>query len=267
MTRCPPGTASRSGPWSAALVASVDVGHATLPVYLTRFFGRDAEGARLRAEVLGHRLVTLLGPGGSGKTRLAVELAAALREAGSAAAGGSGAGQTPPFDFVAFVPLVNCATRTLVLDALIASLHLRQHGDDAFEPLIAALHGRRALLVLDNFEQLSGRAEDVVARHAELIPGLHLLVTSRRVLGLDGEREFAIQPLALPSLGLALGEAAINPAVALFVDRARAVRADFHIGPSNLAALVELVHPLEGMPLAIEPAAAPATCAMRRCCS
>ncbi len=241
----------------------VDVARSSLPVYLTRFFGRESEGARLRAEVLGHRLVTLLGPGGSGKTRLAVELAAAFRDAGRTPAGtlsGPQAGGAPPFDFIAFVPLVNCATRAQVFDALLASLHLRQQDDDAFAPLIAALAGRRALLVLDNFEQLSGIAEDVVAQLAAAVPELHLLVTSRRVLGLDGEREFAIQPLALPALQalptLPLDEAAINPALALFVDRARAVRADFHIEPGNLAALIDIVHLLEGMPLAIELAAA-----------
>ena len=241
----------------------VEVARSSLPVYLTRFFGRESEGARLRAEVLGHRLVTLLGPGGSGKTRLAVELAAAFRDAGRTPGGalsGPQAGGARPFDFIAFVPLVNCATRAQVLDALLASLHLRQPDDDAFAPLVAALAGRRALLVLDNFEQLSGVAEDVVAQLAAAIPGLHLLVTSRRVLGLDGEREIAIQPLALPVLGgvpsLPLTEAAINPALALFADRARAVRADFHIEPGNLAALVEIVHLLEGMPLAIELAAA-----------
>ena len=243
--------------------APVDAGGSSLPIYLTRFFGRESEDARLRAEVLGHRLVTLLGPGGGGKTRFAVELAAAFRDASRSPTGGlSGpqAGAARPFDFIAFVPLVNCATRAQVLDALLASLHLRQQDDDAFAPLIAALAGRHALLVLDNFEQLSGIAEDVVAQLAAAVPGLHLLVTSRRVLGLDGEREIAIQPLALPAPGavpaLPLEEAAINPALALFVDRARAVRGDFHIEPGNLAALVELVHLLEGMPLAIELAAA-----------
>ena len=240
------------------LAAPVDVGSRTMPVYLTRFFGRDAEGARLRALMRSHRLVTLLGPGGCGKTRLAVELAQALRESGAQGVeiGEARGAPEPGFDFVAFVSLVNCASRAQVLDVLLSSLHLRQQDDDAFEPLVAALTGRRALLVLDNFEQLSGLAEDVVARLVSQIPGLHLLVTSRRVLGLDGEREFAIEPLLLPRLDLPLAEAAINPAVALFVDRARAVRAKFHLGPSNLAAVLEMVHLLEGMPLAIELAAA-----------
>ncbi|CAN5268480.1 hypothetical protein BH11PSE9_BH11PSE9_09970 [soil metagenome] len=222
-----------------------DPARSMLPVYLTRFFGREAQGARLRAEVLGHRLVTLLGPGGSGKTRLAVELAESLRDSRDA-----------PFDFVAFVSLVNCATRAQMLDALLAGLHLRQTGRDEVEPLVAALTGRHALLVLDNFEQLAGHAEALVAQVTTLIPGLHLLVTSRRVLGLDGEREFAVQPLELPRAGLALAEVAIVASVALFVDRARAARADFHIGPRNVEAVVEIVHRLEGMPLAIELAAA-----------
>ena len=238
-------------PAGAVPSAAAEVGRSSLPIYLTRFFGRDVDGARLRAEVLGHRLVTLLGSGGSGKTRLAVELAAALSGAGATASQ-----MEQRFDFIAFVPLAGCSTRAQVLDALLASLHLRQHDDDAMGPLIEALTGRRALLVLDNFEQLSGIAEDVVARLAGLIPGLHLLITSRRVLGLDGEREVAIQPLELPRSEMSLDEAAINPAVALFVDRARAVRAAFHVSASNLAGVVDLVHLLEGMPLAIELAAA-----------
>ncbi len=254
-----PGVQSGLGrrPAGTARHEPVDVGLSTLPVYLTRFFGRDTEGARLRAEVLAHRLVTLLGPGGSGKTRLAVELADAVGAGG--AGGPSGAPGAPAagrFDFVAFVPLANCSTRAQMLDTLLAGLHLRQPGSDPFEPLVAALGGRRALLVLDNFEQLAGHAEDVVAQLASRIPGLHLLVTSRRVLGLDGEREVAIQPLELPRADLPLEEAAINPAVALFVDRARAVRSAFQLDAGNVASVVALAHLLEGMPLAIELAAA-----------
>ncbi len=249
----PPAPVVAAAQNTAAPAAAGNVTRSPLPVYLTRFFGRDADAARLRAEVLGHRLVTLLGPGGSGKTRLAVELAAALRVAdGGCATDAIG----ERFDFVAFVPLAGCTTRAQLLDALLAALQLRQHDGDPLVPLVAALAGRRALLVLDNFEQLGGVAEDVVARLAALIPELHLLVTSRRVLGLDGERELAIPALELPGIGALLEQAALSPAVALFVDRARAVRANFHLGPTNLAAIIELVHLLEGMPLAIELAAA-----------
>jgi len=255
-----PGVRSGEGPASvdagaaralpAAPDDAPDIGRSSLPLYLTRFFGRDADGARLRAEVLGHRLVTLLGPGGAGKTRLAVELGAALRDVGA---------QTEPaarFDFVAFVPLADCASREQLLDALLAALHLRRGDHDPVEPLADALDGRRALLVLDNFEQLCGLGEDVVAQLVGRIASLHVLVTSRRVLGLDGEREFAISPLALPPRGLAARDAALVPALALFADRARAARADFHVSAANVDALVELAHLLDGLPLAIELAAA-----------
>jgi len=219
-----------------------------LPVYLTRFFGRDADSARLRHEVLDHRLVTLLGPGGSGKTRLAVELAAALKT--------SAGMPVAPFDMVAFVPWVGCHTRAEALGALLTALRQPPRGDDPFDSIEVALGGRRVLLVLDNFEQLAGQAEDLVARLAALLPDLHLLVTSRRVLGLDGERVCVVPPLGLPATGVALNEAAMNPSLALFVDRARAARGDFHVGPRNVGALIELVHLLEGLPLAIELAAA-----------
>ena len=219
-----------------------------LPIYLTRFFGRDADRERLRAEVLGHRLVTLLGPGGSGKTRLAVELAAALRD--------GAARNEERFDLVAFVPLAGCTTRAQMLDALLAGLQLRQHEDDPLDRLVDALAGRHALLVLDNFEQLGGIAEDLVAALVSRLPLLHLLVTSRRVLGLDGERELAIPPLELPRADTPFEQTAINPAVALFIDRARAVRSNFHLGATNVAAVLALVQLLEGMPLAIELAAA-----------
>ena len=111
------------------------------------------------------------------------------------------------------------------------------------------------LLVLDNFEQLAGLGEPVVAHLAALLPQLHLLVTSRRALGLDGEREFAVAALELPHTEMALDQAAANPAVALFVDRARAVRADFCLNAPKREAVIELVRELEGMPLAIELAA------------
>jgi predicted ATPase len=228
-------------------VAAADVGRNSMPIYLTRFLGREAEEAQLRTEVLKHRLVTLLGPGGSGKTRLAVEVAAGLREA-----------RPHTFDVVAFVPLAGCRTRPQALGALLAALHLRADGssEDARASLVDAFAGRRALLVLDNFEQLCGVADDVIAHLAASIIGLHVLVTSRRALGLDGEREVVVPSLALPRRGRAPHDAALCPAIALFVDRARAVRADFHAGPGNVDALIELAHLLEGMPLAIELAAA-----------
>ena len=248
-----------------------------LPRYLTALQGVDEVGARLRAEVLAHRLVTVLGPGGHGKTRLAVEVAHTLADA----AGWRDAGLAPPaFDLVAFVPLVACADARACHDALWMALHQGAGPapvqpappaatNPAAEPgagaqplsraLVDLLAGRQALLLLDNVEQLVPPALPLLADLLALCPGLHLLVTSRRALGLDGEREFLLPPLPLPAAAADVDSpdaVALNPAVALFVDRARAVRADFHLSSRNRQAVVALVRHLEGMPLAIELAAA-----------
>jgi predicted ATPase len=241
----PVASAALPGPLPAPSPPWPDVAQATLPHYLTRVFGAEAQALVLRAAVLQHRLVTLVGPGGSGKTRLAVELAHALASAGAAG-----------FDLVAFVPLVACNDDAQMLDALLAAFHGRAGGGDAFERLLQMLAGRSALIVLDNFEQLPSAAALRVARLAAELPGLHQVLTSRRALGLDGEQVFAVNALSLPVPDADLDAAASNPAVALFVDRARAARADFHLHRGNLQAVVALVRALEGMPLAIELAAA-----------
>jgi len=215
-----------------------------LPVYLTRFFGREQERAALRADVASERLVTVQGPGGSGKTRLAIELATSL------------AHERVAFDATAFASLVGCRTRTQMLAALVAALGLHPRDEDLFGALVAGLDGRRFLLVLDNFEQLVDDGALAGAQLASALPRLHLLVTSRRALGVDGERIFSIAALEMPRPGDASAAVATSPAVALFVDRARAGRADFGVRAANLAAVVDLVQLLEGMPLAIELAAA-----------
>ena len=224
-----------------------------LPTYLTRVFGADEQAARLRGLVLAHRLVTLIGPGGSGKTRLAVEMAHSLRDsAGWPVPATEG---FVPFDLIAFVPLAACNTRAQLLDALTSALQIAPRADDPLLALTDALAGRRVLLLLDNFEQLVGHAQGLVAQLVGLLPALHVVVTSRRALGLDGERELAVAALELPPAGADAGNAAGNPAIALFIERARAVRADFHFSARNGAVLVELVRALDGMPLAIELAA------------
>jgi len=227
-----------------------------LPLYLTRLMGFDAAGAALTAAVEQQRLVVLRGPGGAGKTRLAVEVARCLAQ------GAGWAGDAAPrFDIVVFVPLASCEQRAAFHDAVLLAL---RHESSAAEPaaadaaarLEAALAGRRALLVLDNFEQLVEEARQDLARWLSCLPGLHLLVTSRRSLGLDGEVEQALAALPLPAPGAPLHELALNPAVALFVDRARAVRADFHLGDRNQALVADIVRQLHGLPLAVELAAA-----------
>lgn len=230
-----------------------DLARASIPNYLTRVFGADAQAAGLGERVRAHRLVTVVGPGGSGKTRLAVELAHTLREGSGPGSGSSASGCG--FDLVAFVPLVGCGSADELIDALLAAFLVRAGGGDAFERIVQALADRRVLLVLDNFEQLDAAAASLVARLASMLPQLHQLVTSRRVLGLDGEQAFRIAALELPGPGTDADGAATNAAVALFIDRARAARSDFHLGRTNVDAIAALVRALDGMPLAIELAA------------
>lgn len=233
-----------------------------LPNYLTRLFGAELPAARLRALVPRHRLITLVGPGGCGKTRLAVEVAASMPidaalhpPSGNAAPrGGEG------FDSVAFVSLVASSDAAEASAAIVAALRLPlptgESAASAHDRLAGALAGRHLLLVLDNLEQLAGHIEPLLAQLLARLPGLHVLATSRRALQIDGERCIAVEPLPVPDADASLARSASSPALALFVDRARAARADFHLGTRNHADIVALVRALQGMPLAIELAAA-----------
>lgn len=277
-----PAPAPRAGPAShghrdavgpaAAGPRAAAVTPLNLPHYLTQLHGAEAVGAQLRRMVQAHRLVTVLGPGGHGKTRLAVEMAHALVAAprpgdrwheAAETADISSALDAPHatmarFDLVAFVPLVACPGDTspdALLDALLLALRQDTRGAPPREHLQTLLAGRRTLLLLDNFEQLVDHGAPLLADLLARCPGLHLLVTSRRTLGLDGEHTLVLPPLPVPPPGTADDEAALNPAVALFIDRARAVRADFHLSARNRAAVLALVRHLQGMPLAIELAA------------
>jgi predicted ATPase len=224
---------------SADAALSLPVVGATLPSYLTRLHGAQAMLATLTQSLRDQRLVTLTGPGGAGKTRLAVEAARLMA--------GDGA-----FDPVAFVPLAGAVSAEGVLEAFGAALHVEASRD----ALCAALAGRTALLVVDNCEQVAAAAGAEIAVLLEREPRLHVLATSRRALGLDGECVLALPTLALPDALDMPGVLATNPAVALFVDRARLARADFHLSAANAAAVAALVRWLDGMPLAIELAAA-----------
>ena len=235
-----------------------------LPAYLTRLHGADAQVARLLLDVQAHRLVSVLGPGGHGKTRLAVEVAQAL----AAAPTGPAQGRLRQFDLVAFVPLVACAGGPGATDAVLAALLLALHQDAKqalpvaqLQQLQRLLAGRHTLLVLDNAEQLVDDIGPLLADLLSACPGLHLLVTSRRALGLDGEQQRPLPPLPLPLPATgpyrsAAGASTLtNPAVALFIDRARAVRPDFEPDLAQADAVAALVQHLQGMPLAIELAA------------
>lgn len=216
---------------------------AELPAYLTRLISPDPQATRLAATTIEHRLVTVMGPGGAGKTRLCVEAGQSLADQGR-------------FELIVFVPLAACRTRQQMLDQLLLSLRLGEAKGGALATLTQALQGQRVLLVLDNFEQVVDEGAEAVGELAAALPQLHQLVSSRRALMLPGEREFTVAALGLPADDATLAEAAASPSVVLFVDRARAARAAFELHEGNRADVVELVRLLDGMPLAIELAAA-----------
>lgn len=216
-----------------------------LPLQFTRFFGREEEIARLSEKVRaeGARLVTMTGTGGSGKTRLAIETSRRL---------------LGPFQgAVWFVPLASLIDPRLVTHAVLDALALpRPSGAEPMDRIAEALAAQPSLLVLDNFEHLIEGGTGVVKTLLERVPSLTCLITSRHKLNLPGEREFPVHPLPTPDEGQRPEQLARNESVALFVDRAQAVRADFQVTERNAAALARLCSRLEGIPLALELAAA-----------
>jgi class 3 adenylate cyclase len=220
----------------------------TLPVQLTSLVGREAEIAAVSRLLERARLVTLSGPGGVGKTRLA--LAVADRLGGRLDAG------------VVFVPLAAVAEPELVLGGIARAVGAELGGASSpLEALAERLGDDRWLLVLDNLEQVLGVA-GLLAELLARCPGVAMLATSRTVLGLGGEQEYPVAPLPLAAdpATMTVEELLASPAVALFVDRARAVRPGFALTQGNAAVVVELCRRLEGLPLAIELAAARTGC-------
>jgi non-specific serine/threonine protein kinase len=207
-----------------------------------RLFGRDREVAALRRLILddGARVVTVVGPPGVGKTRLATEVAGHLSDR---------------FDHgTVFVDLASVAQAVLVPSAIARAVGVREVPDrPAMERLGPYLEPQHLLLVLDNFEHVSPAAEFVSAL-TEAAPRLSILVTSRSPLHLSMEHEFPVEPLATPA-EVTLDAAQRSPAVALFVERARAVQPTFALTPHNAAFLSEICTRLEGLPLAVELAA------------
>ncbi len=222
---------------------ALDVLPSSLPTPLTSFVGRDDETRRIAALLEAHRLVTLTGPGGTGKTRLSLRVAEEV------------AHRFP--DGTHFVALDAVREVELVLPAIGQVLGLADPGRDPLERLPPHIGDRRCLVILDNLEQVVDAGADI----AELLrrtSELRMIVTSRSALRVYGEQEFPVSPLAVPDAGATMGAGGIveSPAVVLFVERARAVRPGFGVTDENAAAIAEICRRLEGLPLAIELAAA-----------
>jgi predicted ATPase/class 3 adenylate cyclase/DNA-binding NarL/FixJ family response regulator len=213
-----------------------------LPAEVSSLLGRSREVAAVRERVRGGRVVTLTGPGGCGKTRLALRVAA-LAEHGWE-------------DGARLVELASCTDPALVPAIVAETLGVSER--DAADPMAGvarALADRELLIVLDNCEHVLESAARVVVMLAGQCPGVHILATSRERLDVPGESVFPVPPLELPQDGSA-GAVAGSEAGGLFVARARAASPAFELTAKNSAAIAEVCSRLDGMPLAIELAAA-----------
>lgn len=227
-----------------------------LPMPLTTFVGRDRELSEVAALLGGDaRLVTLTGPGGVGKTRLAVQVATRFEPW---IPGG-----------VWFVELGNVAEADHLTDAIADALSLGEQavsaknpGQDLARRLVRSLGGRCALIVLDNCEHLIGVCSPLIEQLLSGVPGLQLLVTSQQVLGIAGEHIYAVSPLSLPDPRDIVGDPASltrlmkHEAIELFIDRAKAVVPGFTMTDEERLNAARLCAELDGMPLVIELAAA-----------
>ncbi len=217
-----------------------------LPVLLTRIFGREEETAQLSA-LLGRdspeRLITLTGPGGTGKTRLSISAAHELLESYSHA--------------ITFVALADVTDPRLLPEVTADALKIeRDPSRSTLDQIADTIANHCRLLLFDNFEQIATEGGEFLLMLLRRAPQLRVLVTSRQKLAIPGEREFLVRPLPVPPVAQGFDQSAQNASVHLFVDRARAVNGGFDLTPRNFADVTAICRMLEGIPLAIELAAA-----------
>ena len=222
-----------------------------VPAQLTSFVGRDADLADVTGLLERHRLVTLVGPGGAGKTRLAGETAVRVL------------GRFPDGAWLAeLAPVTGGAEVPQAVLAAIGLIETRRREQpapaqaDAMTRLVDLLAGRCALIVLDNCEHLIEPAARAAAELLARCPRLRILATSREPLGITGEALAPVAPLGLPPADATPAQALRHPAVTLLADRAAAVRPGFGVDDDTVAPVIEICRRLDGMPLAIELAAA-----------
>jgi predicted ATPase/class 3 adenylate cyclase len=191
------------------------------------------------------RTITLTGPGGVGKTSVAIEAARSLL------------GSFP--NGVYFVPLESISDPNLVLPTIAKAVGVKERPNEPLiETLKDSLRHRQTLVLLDNFEQIATTSAHFVSEMSDSCPGLKFIVTSRKPLRVPGEHEIAVPPLTVPQLKNlpSIGELTENPAIALFLERTRAIKPDFEISNENARDIAEICVKLDGLPLALELAAA-----------
>ncbi len=216
----------------------------TVPTPLTDLIGREREIAEVTQLLAARRLVTLTGPGGVGKTRLSIAVGHAMVDAFE--------------DGVVFVDLAPLRDPTLVLPTIAATLGIRESGERAHsDVLVTALRSHQYLLILDNVEQVIEAAREISGL-ISACPSLSVLATSRAPLHIRGEAEYPVTPLPLPPSdhAIAIERLRASPTVALFVERARAGKPGFDLSAENAGSVVAICQRLDGLPLAIELAAA-----------
>ena len=236
-------SSGRSGTAVSARGSAVESRRDNLPEELTSFIGREDDVSETQRLLADARLLTLTGVGGSGKTRLSLRLAAGLLE-----------------EYRGGVWLVELAPVTdpdLIAQTILDTLGIKEEpGRSALETVAASIGEKRLLLILDNCEHLIAGAAGVAASLLAQCPNLKILATSREILGVPGEQPFAVQPLAIPLPDADLDTVSGSDAVMLFTERAAMVKPAFQLTTDNAGKVAQICRRLDGMPLALELAAA-----------
>lgn len=234
---------SLADPKTLSPPAPINSSCGTLPLLVATLLGRDDELAALDRLLLQHRLVSVIGAGGIGKTVFALAAAHARRDAQPEGAVWVELAQVRD-------PVLFASTVARAFELPVAS------GEDPLRSLVGALESTQALLVLDNAEHMIEAVARFAASLLARAPGMRLLVTSQAAVRVEGEHVFRLSALAVPEPGTPLNEAANYGAVGLFVEAASAVDRGFALGEGNVAAVIELCRQLDGIPLALKLAAA-----------